>query len=90
MKKSLMVLAAVALAACTADVETDSPGSLDTTRDTSAALGIPDIDVGMKKDTVTVPVVEMRTDTLIVKKPVVTGKKQVEVSRPTVDVNRKP
>jgi hypothetical protein len=66
MTKTLVVLAAaVALAACTREVEYDSAGSIDTTRDTVARLNVPDIDVGMKRDTFTLPTVDLRKDTLI-------------------------
>jgi hypothetical protein len=85
MTKTLVVLAAaVALAACTREIESDSAGSIDTTRDTVARLNVPDIDVGMKRDTFTLPTVDLRKDTLIM------GRKKYEVSRPTVDVNKKP
>jgi hypothetical protein len=88
MHKSLALLAALALVACTR-TET-AGGEVDTVADTTARLSVPDIDVGMKRDTVTIPTVEMKKDTFIVNRPVVTGKKQVEIKRPTVDVNKKP
>jgi hypothetical protein len=84
MKKTLLVLAALSLGACTREVETDSPGSLDTTADTTARLSVPDIDIGVKRDTLTLPTLDVRKDTIIM------GRKKVEVSRPTVDVNKKP
>jgi hypothetical protein len=84
MKTIALVFASAALLACSKEVETDSPGSLDTTRDTVTRLSVPDIDVGMKRDTLTLPTIDKRGDTLIM------GRKQVEVKRPTVDVNKKP
>jgi hypothetical protein len=86
MRTSLLFVAALALTACAKEVEVESDGSVDTT----TRLTVPDIDVGVKTDTVNVPTVGTKKDTIIVDKPVVTGKKQVEVKRPTVDVNRKP
>ncbi len=49
----------------------------------------PDVDVGMKKDTINTPVVGTRPDTVIIQKPVV-GTKKTEVSTPTVHVTKKP
>jgi hypothetical protein len=90
MHKGILVLAALATMACARDTEYESSGSLDTTADTTARLGLPDIDFGTTTDTVNVPVVQMQKDTIIVDKPVVTGRKPVEVKRPTVDVNKRP
>lgn len=85
MRKTLAVLAAISLVACARTQE--SGGDVDTVADTTR-LGIPDIDVGMKTDTVTVPTFGIEKDTVVVSKPVKTGEKQVEVKRPTVDVKR--
>jgi len=90
MQKGILVLAALATMACARDVEYESSGSLDSTADTTARLGLPDIDFGTTTDTLNVPVVRMQKDTIIVDKPVVTGRKPVEVKRPTVDVNKQP
>ena len=87
MKKTLVLLAALALAACSNRTETESAGALDTTVDTTATIRIPDIDVGTTTDTVNVPTLGMQKDTIIVDKPVVTGRKPVEVKRPTVTKN---
>lgn len=84
MKTITLVFAAAALVACGRDVETDSAGSVDTASDSVARISVPDIDVGMKQDTVTLPTVDRRGDTLIM------GRKQVEVKRPTVDVKKQP
>ena len=90
MHKELLVLVALATMACARDTEYESSGALDTTADTTARLGLPDVDFGMTTDTVNVPVMGMQKDTIIVDKPVVTGRKPVEVKRPTVDVNKRP
>jgi hypothetical protein len=82
MKTITLVFAAAALAACGRDVETDSAGSVDTASDSVATISVPDIDIGMKRDTVTLPTVDKRGDTLIM------GRKRVEVKRPTVDVKQ--
>jgi hypothetical protein len=90
MHKAILVLAALATMACARDTEYESSGALDSTRDTTARLGLPDVDFGTTTDTVNVPVVTMQKDTIVVDKPVVTGRKPVEVKRPTVDVNKRP
>ena len=90
MHKGILVLAALASMACARDTEYESAGSLDTAKDTTARLGLPDVDFGTKTDTVNVPIVTMQKDTIIVDRPVVTGRKPVEVKRPTVDVNKRP
>lgn len=94
MKRLLFLSALAAVAACSGDVEYESAGALDTARDTAAdtttRLSIPDIDVGMTRDTVSVPTFGTQKDTIIVDKPVTTGRRPVEIKRPTVDVNKKP
>lgn len=90
MHKSLVVLAAFALVACNRGSQSEVGGEVDTMADTSVRFNVPDIDVGMKRDTVTIPTLGTEKDTIIVDKPVVTGRKQVEIKRPTVDVNKKP
>lgn len=90
MRKEFIVVAALALAACSGDKSYESSGALDTTADTTARISIPDIDVGMTTDTVNVPTFGIKKDTIIVDRPVVTGSKPVVVKRPTVDVNKKP
>ncbi|HMC56465.1 MAG TPA: hypothetical protein VKH19_14895 [Gemmatimonadaceae bacterium] len=82
--------ALAALAACSKGETYDSRGEVDSAHDSTTGRGIPNIDVGMKTDTVNVPTVGMKKDTIIVDKPVITGRKPVEVKRPTMDVNRKP
>ena len=85
MRKSALIIAAFALAAC--NVREESHGEVvDTTVDNSKV----NIDLGTTKDTVNVPTFGMETDTVIIKKPVVTGRKPVEMKRPTVDVTKKP
>jgi hypothetical protein len=93
MKRLFFLAAIVGVAACAGDREYESAGALDTTRDTTdttARLSIPDIDVGMTRDTVSVPTFGTQKDTIIVDKPVTTGRRPVEVKRPTVDVNKQP
>ena len=90
MKRLLFLTAVLAGAACSGDREYESAGALDTTADTTARLSIPDIDVGMTRDTVSVPTFGTQKDTIIVDKPVTTGRRPVEVKRPTVDVNKQP
>ena len=94
MRKAKLLAAVAMLAACGGDREYESAGALDTTRDTTAdttaSLCIPDIDIGTTRDTVSVPTFGTQKDTIIVDKPVVTGRRPVEVKRPTVDVNRQP
>ena len=83
MRKSLVLLAALTFVACSRDKEYEAGGEADTTK------GI-DVDVGLKTDTVNVPTFGTVKDTIVVDRPVVTGKKSIEVKRPTVDVNKKP
>ena len=90
MRKFMVMTATAALAACSGDREYESAGALDTTADTSAGISIPDIDVGTTRDTLSLPTFGTQKDTIIVDKPVVTGRKPVEVKRPTVDVDKKP
>jgi hypothetical protein len=85
MQKALVVLAAIAFVACSRDKEYEAAGTTDTTADTTNRL---QINAGMKTDTLSVPVIETKKDTIIVDKPVGIGKKKVEVKRPTVDVKK--
>ena len=91
-KLALTLLMAAGIAACDRGETYESHGTVvDTVNtDTTARLSLPDIDVGTTKDTVTVPVFTTQKDTIIVDKPVKAGTKKVEVTRPTIDVNRKP
>lgn len=84
MRKSALVIAAIALAACTRTEE--SGGEVVDTLNTPNL----DVDFGTTRDTVNLPTIGFETDTLIVKKPVITGRKPVEMKRPTVDVNKRP
>lgn len=85
-RKSMLVAAAVALAACgrtkDGDLTVERPGDVDvkveTTKDT-----IPLPEVGTKIDTINTPTVGTKPETLIVNKPVV-GTKKTEVKVPTV------
>lgn len=90
MKKMLILSAAFALAACSRGETYESGGTVDTVvnhQDTTRGL---DIDIGTTRDTLNLPIIGTETETLIVKKPVVQGRRPVVVKRPTVDVNRKP
>ena len=84
MRTAILVVAALAFTACSRGGEYESSGSLDTAKDSTVRISIPDIDVGMRTDTLSVPTIDMRKDTIIM------GRKSVEVKRPTVDVNKKP
>jgi hypothetical protein len=83
MRTSLVLLAALAFAACSKKESYESAGTTDTTKDTTRT----GINVGSKLDTLTVPVIETKKDTIVVDKPVGVGKKKVEVKRPTVTKN---
>ena len=90
MKKTLIIAAAFALAACSRSETYESGGTVDTivnNQDTTRGIGI---DFGTTKDTLSLPAIGTETETLIVKKPVVQGRRPVEVKRPTVDVKRNP
>ncbi len=76
MHKTLMLLAALAVVAC------------DRSNDTRADTAGGDVTIGMTHDTVNVPVFSTEKDTIIVDKPVITGRKPVDVKRPTLE--RKP
>ena len=82
MRKLIMFAAAAALVACGGTESYEEGGEVDTI-DTSAAL-LPDLDVDMTKDTVNLPTFGTEKDTIIVDKPVISGRKPVEVARPTV------
>jgi uncharacterized lipoprotein len=94
MRQLFFLTAIVAMAACSGDREYESAGALDTSRDSTAdtttRLSVPDIDVGTTRDTLSVPTFGTQKDTIIVDRPVVTGRRPVEVKRPTVDVNKTP
>ena len=85
MRKGMLIVAALALVACKKTGENEyevvRPGLVTDTVKT------PDVDVGTKSDTVTVPVIKTEEDTLIVKKPVI-DRKQTEIKRPTGEVKR--
>jgi hypothetical protein len=90
MRKAILAVAVLALGACTREKTYESGGSVDTVvnhQDTTRGL---DIDLGTKRDTINLPIIGMQKDTIIIDKPVVKGRKPVEVKRPTVDVTKKP
>lgn len=76
MQKILVLAAVLAVAAC------------NRTNDKRADTASGDVTIGMKHDTVNVPVFSTEKDTIIVDKPVITGRKPVDVKRPTIE--RKP
>lgn len=90
MRKMVVLVGLAAIVACSGDREYESAGTVDTTADTTARVSIPDIDVGMTRDTLSLPTFGTQKDTIIVDKPVVTGRRPVEVKRPTVDADKKP
>lgn len=77
MHKTLMLLAALAIVACDRSNDTDRV-------DTAGG----EVGIGMTHDTVNVPTFSTEKDTIIVDKPVITGRKPVDVKRPTLE--RKP
>jgi hypothetical protein len=85
----MLCLAAAAALACSNGKRTYESGGVDTTAD-SSRVSVPDIDVGLKKDTVNVPVLGTEKDTVVITKPVIKGRKPVEIAHPTVDVKKKP
>ncbi len=85
------IAATLVLAACSKGKEYSAGGEADTVRDTSGIhVRIPDINVGMKTDTFSVPTIGIQKDTIVIDRPVITGRKPVGVKRPTVDVQKKP
>lgn len=90
MRTTALLVAVAALAACSKGETYESGGEADSLRDTTAHINVPDIDIGMTRDTLSVPTLSTRKDTIVVDKPVISGRKPVEVARPTVDVNKKP
>lgn len=88
MTRAFIAAAAFVLAACSRGETYESGGAVDTTvnnQDTSRGLNI---DFGTTRDTLNVPIIGTQKDTIIVDKPVVKGRRPVEVKRPTVDVKR--
>lgn len=76
MNKSLALMAALAVMAC------DRSDRVEGT-DTELIGG--DVDIGLTTDTVNVPTFSTEKDTLIVDKPVISGRKPVEVKRPEIE-----
>lgn len=75
MKKSLLLMAALAAIACNRSDDVEGT-------DTELIGG--DVDIGLTTDTVNVPTFSTEKDTLIVDKPVISGRKPVEVKRPEI------
>ena len=89
MTKAVLVCALATLAACSKGQTYEASGEVDSARDSTHG-GVSGVDFGMKTDTVNVPVFTTEKDTIIVDKPVIGGRKPVEMKRPTVDLNKKP
>ena len=83
LKTLTIAVAAVAMIGCSQGETYESGGDVDTMSDTTA-LGIPDLDVDLTKDTVNVPTFSTERDTIIVDKPVISGDKPVTIKRPTI------
>ena len=79
MKKTLMLMAALATFAVMACDRADERDGTDT----SVVGG--DVDIGLTTDTVYVPMFSIEKDTLVVDKPVVSGRKPVEIKRPEIE-----
>jgi hypothetical protein len=77
----VLFAAALTLAACSKKVEVESGGNIDTT----TRVLVPQIDVRLKTDTVNVPKLGTVRDTVVIDRPVVKGRKPVEVARPTFE-----
>ena len=84
LKTLAIAAAAVAMIGCSQGETYESGGDVDTMSDTSAALGIPDLDVDVTTDTLNVPTFSTEKDTIIVDKPVISGDKPVTIKRPTI------
>lgn len=79
MRKTALIIAALALAACTR-TESESAGEVVDT------LNTPNLDVDLTKDTASLPTPDSLSDTLAAKKPV--GRKPVEMKK--LDTTRTP
>ncbi len=89
MRKFLIaaVILTLPIAACKKTGENEYQVKTPTIGTDTNTITTPDVDVGMKKDTISTPVVGTKPETLIVQKPVV-GTKKTEVSVPTVTVKK--
>lgn len=89
MRKMLLgaVILTLPIAACKKTGENEYQVKTPTIGTDTHTVTTPDVDVGMKKDTITTPVVGTKPDTVIIQKPVA-GTKKTEVSVPTVTVKK--
>ena len=81
------VLFALPLAACKKTGDNEYQVQTPVIGTETKTVTTPDVDVGMKKDTINTPVVGTQKDTIVVNKPVV-GTKKTEISTPTVKVTK--
>ncbi len=89
MRKILVgaVLLTLPLAGCKKTGENQYQVETPTIGTETKTVTTPDVDVGMKKDTISTPVVGTKPDTVIIQKPVA-GTKKTEVSVPTITVKK--
>ena len=89
MRKLLLaaVVLTLPLSACKKTGENEYQVQTPTVGTDTHTVTTPDVDVGMRKDTISTPVVGTKPETLIVQKPVA-GTKKTEVSVPTVKVTK--
>ena len=89
MRKSIVVSALTAAALAGACKGTGKEGQIEVNKPVVGVqkdtVAVPTVDVGTKTDTINTPVVGTTKDTLIVDRPTV-GTKKTEVKTPTVDV----
>ena len=91
MKKAIIVMAVLGVAACSRGENYESGGTVDTVvNNQDTTRGGLDVNFGTTRDTLNMPIIGTEKDTIIIDKPVVKGRRPVEVKRPTVDVNKRP
>ena len=89
MKKAI-IMVVLGVAACSRGERYESGGTIDTIVNNQDTTGGLNVEFGTTRDTLNLPIIGTEKDTIIIDKPVVKGRRPVEVKRPTVDVNRKP
>ena len=91
MRTAILAVLLVTAAACSRGENYESGGTVDTVvNNQDTTRGGIDVNFGTTRDTLNMPIIGTEKDTIIIDKPVVKGRRPVEVKRPTVDVNRKP
>ena len=93
MRKAIFAVVPVVLvaASCKRGETYESGGTVDTViNNQDTTRGGLNIDFGTTRDTINMPIIGTEKDTIIINKPVVKGRRPVEVKRPTIDANRKP